>query len=147
MNRPDSRRWTLAKRAGDETERTVAEWLLGRGADVLRPEGRAAFDLEARWRFECKHDLIAPNSGRVAVEVAYNGVPSGIMTTTAAHWFYQVGDRIFMLETGVLRALVVERPYDSVAAGDGKRATVKLVPVADIAGIARTTISARKVGA
>jgi hypothetical protein len=144
MSRPDSAAWLAAKKAGDETERLVADWLLSRGADVLRYEGRANADLEARWRFECKHDRMALNSGKVAIEIAYAGSPSGICTTEAAHWFVHVGDEVFMLETRVLRGLVEARPFDTVAAGDGKRAQVKLVPVADLRRIARATIRVRR---
>lgn len=138
--RTDSAAWLKAKSAGDESELLVARFLQSRGAEVLKICGLGRADLEARWTFEVKHDLIAPTSGRVAVEVEYVGQPSGIVTTPVRTWFYHIGDEILWLEVTALRDLLTAGDYEAREAGDGKRARVKLVPMADMRRIARTII-------
>lgn len=137
MNRSDSPSWLRAVAAGEPTEAMAAAWFARTGAEVLRYVGRAPADLEVRWRVECKHDLIAPRSGRVAVEVAYRGEPSGIHTSHATHWLYHVGELVFLVRTDALRELLRRGAYPTVAAGDGKLARVALVPLGDLRTLAR----------
>lgn len=135
--RPDSPDWLRAKEAGDETEELVRRWLARNGGEVLRFVGAAKADLEVRWRIECKHDLQAPTTGNVAVEVEYDRRPAGIYDTHATHWVFHVGDELVLLETPVLRSLIEARAYPLRRAGDRKAASVRLVPLTVLKGAGR----------
>jgi len=140
MSKPDSAAWTAAKHAGDVTENYVARLLRSRGADVLKYMGASKADLEARFIIECKHDLQAPASGRVALETAYDGKPSGLHATTAGQWFIHVGNELYWVSVEKLREAALTRGYKAVQAGDRRRATVLLMPLGDLRAMSRLVV-------
>ncbi len=129
MSRPDSPSWTAAKAHGDDAELDVARWFKARGCEVTKTIGRDTYDLLVLSRIEVKHDLKAPHTGNVAIEVSYNGRPSGIITTRANYFIIVVGEEAFMARTDSLRNVLANGPYIEKSVGDGHRAQVRLVPL------------------
>jgi len=133
LSRPDSPSWTASKAAGDRAELAVAAWFQSKGFLAMRVLGQAAgLDLRLQMDVEIKHDLQAPVTRNVAVEVAYNCKPSGIVTTAAAYWCFVVGDEGFVFRVDALRRLVNSRTWPEVDAGDGHKARCRLVPVEEL---------------
>jgi hypothetical protein len=71
-------------------------------------------------------------TGNVAIEMEYNGQPSGIVTTQAAWWGIVVGFDAYLVKADELRRLVARGIYRKVPAGDGLRSLVVLVPLDDL---------------
>lgn len=132
MRRPDSPQWVAAKTEGDRAALAVAEWFQGRGFAVLQTIGKASFDLQLQANVEVKHDLRAIETGNIAIEIAYNGKPSGIYQTDAVWWAYVVGSDAIITKIDVLRILVEREGNVPRKAGDGGRATIVLVKLADL---------------
>ena len=78
MKRPDSHEWIIAKKAGNAGETIVSECFRRLGSEVMQRLGKGPYDLTASASIEVKRDLIFTRTGKVAVEVAYNNMPSGI---------------------------------------------------------------------
>ncbi len=129
VQRADSPSWTERKRQGDAAELAVAEYFKQRDCLVAKTLGLDRFDLLVQSRLEIKHDLQGTTTGNVAIEIAFNGRPSGLSATSADRFVVVVGDTAFLSRTGQLRALIDSGNFRTVPAGDGKRATVRLVPV------------------
>jgi hypothetical protein len=118
---PDSPEWIVAKAEGDSAELAVAEWFRGRGFDPYRTVGRAGFDLLLQCSVEIKYDRLAHATGNVAIEVAYRGQPSGIMTSEAAYWAIVVASDALVVKTEVLRRFVLTHELPERAAGGQQR--------------------------
>lgn len=129
MTRADSPQWITAKAAGDRAELAVAEWFRERGYEPYKSLGMADFDLLLQCGVEVKHDLQAMETNNVAIEVGYRGQASGIMTSTANYWAIVVGPEAFIVATVELRNLALGADVREVAAGDGRMARVRLLPV------------------
>lgn len=130
--RPDSPSWTAAKEHGDAAEHAIADWFRGRGYIVMRIIGEESFDLQLQCNIEVKHDLRARETGNVAIEVEYNGAASGIKTSQAAWWAIVVDDEAHLVKSDELLRLVMQGRHKVVAAGDGQRSRVALVPIEDL---------------
>jgi len=76
--------WTDTKPQGDAAELRIAQWFLERGWTPHKTIGKVGYDLRLTCDVEVKHDLQAPETGNAAIEVSYNGQPSGIMATALA---------------------------------------------------------------
>jgi hypothetical protein len=137
FSRADSASWARCKQSGDEAERAVADWWRGKGFTVHRAVGEAGHDLRVYADIEVKHDLAATRTGNIAVEIAYGGAPSGVVTTGASWWFIVVGREGFIVRAKRLRQLAMTGKWAEKSAGDGGKARVKLVPVAEVRAIAR----------
>lgn len=129
VKRPDSQSWTESKRHADAAELAVAEYFKRLDCQMSKTLGLDSFDLLLQLRIEVKRDLQATKTGNVAIEVACNGKPSGIMATGADRWVIVVGTVGYMVRTVQLRALVKTENFQTVSAGDGKRAQIRLVPL------------------
>jgi hypothetical protein len=128
MSRPDSQSWIAAKANGDRAEVAVAVWFQSVGFDVFSTIGRASFDLLLQAQVEVKRDLRAVRTGHVAVEVAYNGQPSGIITTTATWWAIVIGQEAVIVAADALRQYVLTTSLREVVAGDMGKSLIRLVP-------------------
>lgn len=140
MMRSDSPEWVAAKAEGDRAELAVAHWFRQRGFDPYRTVGNVKFDLLLQASVEVKHDLRAEETGNVAVEVSYSGRPSGIMNSDAQYWAVVVGEEAFIIKTRRLRELVLGGKFREVAAGDGGKALVRLVPIERLRAVERVQI-------
>lgn len=127
--KPDSPEWIAAKAQGDRAELAIADWFRGRGFDPYKALGFAPFDLLLQCRVEVKHDLKAPATGNVAIEIRHHGQPSGILTSQAQFWAVVVGSEAIIAETEKLRSFVLAGKFREAAAGDAKASTVLLVPI------------------
>lgn len=133
---PDSPTWLAGKAIGDRGELAVAEYFRRAGFDTFKTIGRADFDLLLTAAVEVKVDRKAATTGNVAVEVAYAGQPSGVMTSPATYWAFLIDDEAIIVRTEGLRAAVLARPLPEVDAGDGHKARVRLLPVKRLRTIA-----------
>ena len=132
MGRPDSKEWNAAKSFGDDAELAVAEWFIAKGYSVAKSLGRASYDLLAQCHIEVKHDRLAAQTGRIAVEIGHRGQPSGLLTTQATWWAIVVGREAMLLRTETLRRCVMSGRYATRQGGDRMASELVLVPLADI---------------
>lgn len=128
MTRPDSPSWIRAKTAGDVAELAFAEWMHERGFDVHKSVGNADHDLRITADVEVKRDMKHEKTGNVAIEVSYNGQPSGIRTSRAAYWIIVLARESLMMKRKQLFQLVEGGEFPEVSAGDGRKTRVRLVP-------------------
>ena len=127
--RADSPQWIVAKAEGDRAELAIAKWFKRYGWQPFKSIGNAEFDLLLQCEVEVKHDRMASDTGNLAIEVAYRGQPSGIMTSRAKWWVIVVGSLAVIIKTDKLQKFVLAGKFREVPAGDGKLATVRLVPL------------------
>ena len=132
MRRPDSQQWRTAKASGDDAELAVAEWFIAKGYSVAKSLGRASYDLLAQCHIEVKHDRLAAQTGRIAVEIGHRGQPSGLLTTQATWWAIVVGREAMLMRTDTLRRCVMSGRYATRQGGDRMASELVLVPLADI---------------
>lgn len=130
--RPDSPQWLTAKAVGDRAEVAVGEWFAGRGYAVFKTLGLASVDLMLQATVEVKCDLVAARSQHVAVEVEYNGKPSGIRTSQAFWWAFVVESQAIIIRTESLKELVETHNFRRVRGGDGQRTLLMLVPLSEL---------------
>lgn len=85
----------------------VAQELIG---GEPRRSSNHTFDMQlSGCRIECKMDVMAANTGNIAIEIAAYGRPSGIATTLADAFVYIIGVSIaYIVDTETLRRLVKE---------------------------------------
>lgn len=134
MTRPDSASWIQADSAGRASEERLAAYFRARGFDALRNLGEApGFDVELRALVECKADRLAARTGRVAIETAYNGRPSGLAVTRAGFYSIEAAGLGLWVPTRALRALVESGAFEEVNGGDGGRSRLTLVPLGTLA--------------
>jgi hypothetical protein len=127
--KPDSPQWIAAKAEGDRAELEIARWFRRRGWETFKTLGRVEFDLLLQCQVEVKRDLKAESTGNVAIETAYRGQPSGILTSKATWWVIVVDSRAIMVKKDDLLRFVLAERFPEVPAGDGKASMVSLVPV------------------
>lgn len=130
--RPDRPEWIAAKRIGTAGEHDVADVLRQIGLVVQELQEHSA-DLEIGGRIEVKTDRVALRTGRVAVEVLYQGRPSGVRTTTANTW-------AFVLDNGEILLVAIGRLRDAIAIlpdrPAGEAATIRLLPLTTLRKLA-----------
>jgi len=127
--KPDSPQWIAAKGEGDRAELAIAEWFRRLGWETYKTLGRVDSDLLLQCPVEVKRDLKASETGNVAIETAYRGQPSGIVTSKATWWAIVVGAEAVIVKQKELLHCVMAGEFREVAAGDNKAATVRLVPL------------------
>lgn len=132
--RPDSASWVQADSAGRASEERLAAYFRARGFETLRNLGEApGFDVELRALIECKADRLAARTGRVAIETAYNGRPSGLAVTRAGFYTVEAAGSGLWIPTVALRALVESGAFEEVNGGDGGRSRLTLIPLGTLA--------------
>lgn len=127
--RTDSPQWIATKAEGDRAELAIASWFRDKGWETYKTLGNVAFDLLLQCEVEVKRDLKAAETGNVAIEMAYRGQPSGILTSRATWWAIFIGGKALVVKTETLRRFVLSGRFREVSAGDNRLATVRLVPV------------------
>jgi hypothetical protein len=130
--RPDSASWVEAFAAGVKSEDRVARVLMSYGImarAMPRDSRKAPYDLHGIGRFEVKFDRYAQRTDRVGVELECRGKPSGVCTSTATAWVFDIGtDEFFLIKTSRLRALVPE--CQQKMTGDDRACVLALLPLA-----------------
>jgi hypothetical protein len=124
--------WQERKQLGDEAERRIAEHFIRQGFTVSQTIGLADHDLTVSKRLEVKSDAAAVRTGNAAIEVSFDGEPSGIFATSAQLWAIVVGAEAYILEASVLRQAVERGGYRETSAGDGLRSRCVLVPLQEL---------------
>lgn len=77
---------------------------------------------------EVKSDLKSKFTGNVVVEIAFDGKDSGLRTTKAKYWIFDLGDETLVVDPDDLRNLVkMLRPVKFVGKGDVKQKEAYLV--------------------
>lgn len=116
----------------------MAEGLAREGFDIDLLEGKAREDafahLITRARVEVKSDRIARRTGNVFVEYEQKSRPSGILTTTADWWTFEVNDECYLFVPTARVKAVARYVYDTYPervkdGGDFNRYRGVLVPV------------------
>jgi hypothetical protein len=138
MTRPDQPAWTVAKAAGDAAELAVARWWIGRGFTAYKTVGWADHDLCISAQVEVKADLQAARTGHIAVEVEYNGQPSGIATSRATFWALVLGDTALLVRPQTLRRLVLSAPWPTVYGGERRKSKLRLVDISAVRNLPGT---------
>lgn len=102
------------------------------GISNLQQWSGKAYDISANFKnrkitFEVKHDLMATQTGNVAVEYACRGKDSGLTTTLADYWIYKIGVEFFVFRASVLRKkLFKEKAYFRLVTGGDKGSNTKM---------------------
>ena len=125
----DSPQWIAAKAEGDRAELAIAGWFRQHGWQTYKTLGQADFDLLLQCEVEVKNNPKALETGNVAIETAYQGNPSGIMTSQATWWVIVVGRQATIVKTEVLQRFVLTGKFREVGAGDQGASIVRLVPI------------------
>lgn len=89
---------------------------------------------------EVKRDRVVSETGNIAVEICYNGAPSGLTTTYAEWWaFVLSGDDysdevVIFIKTEKLKKIVskYQRLHGTVRGGDRKQSELVLLPVSEM---------------
>ena len=102
-----------------------------KGWDLIMTYG----DNSVKW--EVKADRLAFKTGNVAIEIACNGVPSGITSTEADFYAYFIvqpfnDPTLYIIPTDKLKDLTANPEYRRVKGGDGWRSAMVLIPLIDI---------------
>jgi len=128
---PDSPSWIKNKAIGEAAELRCAVWWREKGWDALKVLGEAsAFDVEIRATVEVKADQQVHKTGNVAIEVSNGDRPSGLTTSKACFWWFDLGKCCVWIATTDLRELVAAGEFRQIVGGDGNKSVCKLVPAA-----------------
>lgn len=85
-------------------------------------------DIKGR-HVEVKHDRQWKETGNIALEIEYNGKPSGIMTTKATHIAYVLDMQVYITKTETLLKWITHNKLKKVKGGDGMRSKFLLIPL------------------
>ncbi|MBI1227427.1 MAG: hypothetical protein GC192_19505 [Bacteroidetes bacterium] len=123
---------------GQAAEREVASRLalrLNLADDDIEFSTSKGYDLKIiskGWTFEVKNDLMAHQTGNVAIEYESRGKATALAATTASFWVYKFAGQFFAFKTETLkRKLFEEKQYfKAVTGGDaGSNTKMYLVKV------------------
>lgn len=126
---------------GQAAEEEVAQRLmtrLGITADDIERCTSKGYDLKIiskDWTFEVKNDLMAHQTGNVAIEYESRGKPTALAATTADFWVYKFAGQFYAFRTETLkRKLFEEKQYfKAVTGGDaGSQTKMYLVKVVEL---------------
>ena len=92
------------------------------------------FNILSGSKIEVKYDLLAYETGNIAVEYESRGKKSGISTTEATYWAFILEelDQIVIIETGRLKKLCKRYWGNRITGGDKNSSKMVLVPLRDI---------------
>ena len=79
--------------------------------------------------YEVKRDRLAPETGNIAVELAFKGNPSGVTHTKADWMVYIIGESFYRISPKALLALTTD--VRKVMGGDGWKSQLALVKLED----------------
>ena len=111
---------------GQAAEQEVAQRLMTRlnlaEGDIEHSTSKG-YDLKIiskGWTFEVKNDLMAHQTGNVAIEYESRGKPTGLAVTTAEFWVYKFAGSFFAFKTETLRRRLFEEKlfFREVVGGD-----------------------------
>jgi hypothetical protein len=80
--------------------------------------------------FEIKKDLLCSFTGNIAVEFSYKGRPSGLKTTKATNFIYNIDWERWWAKTEELRKKLIE--YEYIKWGDNWYSGIYLIPYKNI---------------
>ncbi|MBI5916866.1 MAG: hypothetical protein HY842_15945 [Bacteroidetes bacterium] len=111
---------------GQQAELEVMERLMARlnlPVDDIERSTSKGYDLKVLstgWTFEVKNDLMAAQTGNVAIEYECRGKPTALSATTADYWVYKFAGLFFAFRTEVLRRKLFEEKqfFKQVTGGD-----------------------------
>ncbi len=125
---------------GQAAESEVAQRLMARlgipAEDVERSSSKG-YDLKIiskGWTFEVKNDLMAHQTGNVAIEYESRGKPTALAATTAEFWVYKFAGQFFAFRTETLKRKIFEEKqyFKAVTGGDaGSNTKMYLVKVVE----------------
>ncbi len=111
--------------------------LLGIPAEDIEHSSSKGYDLKIiskGWTFEVKNDLMAHQTGNVAIEYECRGKATALAVTTAEFWVYKFAGQFFAFKTATLKRKLFEEKqfFKAVTGGDaGSNTKMWLVKVAD----------------
>lgn len=118
---------------GQAAEEEVAQRLialLDLCADDIERCTSKGYDLKViskNWTFEVKNDLMAHQTGNVAIEYESRGKPTALGATTADFWVYKFAGRFFAFRTATLkRKLFEEKTYFKAVTGGDAGSNTKM---------------------
>lgn len=76
--------------------------------------------------YEVKRDLMCGQTGNFALEYECRGKPSGIVTTQADYWIYQLDDGFYQISVGGLKNLIDEAKYFRMVVGGDRGSRTKM---------------------
>lgn len=86
------------------------------------------------WTFEVKNDLMAHQTGNIAIEYECRGKPTALAATTAEFWVYKFAGQFFAFKTETLKRKIFEEKqyFKAVTGGDaGSNTKMYLVKVVE----------------
>ena len=125
---------------GKAAEAEVAQRLMARlgiPADDIEQSSSKGYDLKIiskGWTFEVKNDLMAHQTGNVAIEYECRGKATALAATTAEFWVYKFAGQFFAFRTETLKRKIFEEKqyFKAVTGGDaGSNTRMYLVKVAE----------------
>ncbi|MCC6723641.1 MAG: hypothetical protein IT258_03975 [Saprospiraceae bacterium] len=126
---------------GQAAELEVAQRLMARlgiPADDIEHSTSKGYDLKIiskGWTFEVKNDLMAHQTGNVAIEYESRGKPTALAATTAEFWVYKFAGQFFAFRTETLKRKIFEEKqyFKAVTGGDaGSNTKMYLVKVEEL---------------
>lgn len=76
--------------------------------------------------YEVKNDLMCGKTGNFALEYECRGKPSGIETTEADYWVYNLDDGVYMIPVDALKNLINSKSYFRMVTGGDKGSNTKM---------------------
>lgn len=141
-----------SKKQGDIVEDALIEHLISIGLDAkknLVHSLRYEYDVEVdltfsshgtahklghRLTFECKNDVMASQTGNVAIEYhnSKKNEPSGISATKATFWVHKIDDDIWICSVDKLKQFIdTAVPVKKITSGGDKNANLYIYKIED----------------
>jgi len=116
-------------KAEEEVLEKLATYFKVKKEDIERCHNKD-FDLSIsglRLTFEVKNDLMAAQTGNIAIEYECRGKPTGLATSKAGFWIYKFAGSLWVVPTAVLRQkLLIEKRYFRQVSGGDKGSNTKM---------------------
>jgi len=80
-------------------------------------------------KVEFKNDIKAETTGRVAIEKWSRGKPSGICTTEADYYIYQIGKAYYVMQTMKLAQFLLANSIETARGGDNNTSLMYIIPI------------------
>lgn len=114
-------------------KRTV-QLLEAKGAKLLETCFTKDYDIkmfinDRELTVEVKHDIMSTKTGNVAIELMSRDKPSGITTSKADMWVYQIGEDFYAISRAQLQKEAGKTGYRIVNGGDKNTSVIILIPV------------------
>lgn len=131
LREPKVRNWDECLALGESFERRVIKYFQSQGCQAWKPEDRT-YDLRINIEVpfygtlpltgECKFDVMATRTGRLALQTWDGGKPRGIHPKGPCPdiWVHGVGDEAWIIKTKLIQGLVETLKLQSKKTGDPK---------------------------